>query len=82
MDGMFRITSKNFSKNPSKAASVNAGFGSKPEPKSEINMTFVRILLGTDIDPFDTTLFFFRRAAEKPEAHTYTQYNVINKYYH
>jgi hypothetical protein len=79
MDGMFRITSKNFPKTPSKAASVNAGFEAKPEPKSEITMTSVRILLGTDNDPFDATLFFFRKAAEKPEAHTYSRYNVINE---
>lgn len=73
MEGMFRITSKNFSKTPSKAASVNPGLGSKPEPESETTMTSVRILLGTDNDPFDAMLFFFRKAAENPEAHTYSR---------
>lgn len=43
MDGMFKMTSKNFSKTPNKAASGNAGFGSKPGPEPETTKTSDRI---------------------------------------
>lgn len=63
---MFNTTLKKFSKSTSKAVSVTAGFGSitvlaTTDPSAESH----------EVDnPFVATLCFFRKAAEKPEAHT------------
>lgn len=67
--GKSRTTSKNFFKATNKAVSVTVGLGSPYEPSAVVvplPVTFELII------PFVATLFFFKRAAEKPEAQTYT----------
>ena len=66
--GRFKTTPKNFSRTNSKAVSVTAGFGSKTS--SIPANSSVSDSLGLAI-PFVAKLCFFRKAAEKPEAHTY-----------
>ena len=65
--GMFKITSKNFSRTANKADSAMAGLGS------------MNVLLPTNTSVSDSfelactfveTLCFFRKAAEKPDAQT------------
>jgi len=74
-EGRFKITWKNFSRISNKAASVTAGFGSKPTAGFGFEST--AWLPTTPVpnsfelkDPFVATLLFFRNAAEKPDAHT------------
>jgi len=63
--GRLRITAKNFSRIISKAVSVAAGLGSEKfirAPMFDSNDELT--------DPLVATLFFFKNAAEKPDAHT------------
>lgn len=66
--GRFSITLKNFSRTKSKAVSVAAGLD------SEKFIPLIRApTLGSHdelADPLVPTLFFFKNAAEKPDAHT------------
>lgn len=66
--GRFRITAKNFSRTKSRAVSVAPGLGWEK---------FIPLFLAPMFDSFDeladplvATLFFFKNAAEKPDAHT------------
>lgn len=65
--GRLRTTSKNFSRSNSSIDSATAGFGSTNNP---ISNSF------EPMNPFVATLCLFRKAAEKPEAHTYTEQRV------
>ena len=66
--GRFSITPKNFSRIKSKTVSVAAGLG------SEKFILLIRVPMFDSheelADPLVATLFFFKRAAEKPDAHT------------
>lgn len=74
--GNRKTTLKNFSRIRSKAVSVTAGLGS-PTSLLETNR-FVCSFSSTI--PLVATLFFFRNAAEKPEAHTLSKgKNEMNK---
>lgn len=68
--GKFKTTSKNFSRTTNKALSATAGLGPKLESPVSV-MPFPESFEPTI--PFVATLCFFKKAAEKPEAQTYTK---------
>lgn len=59
--GRFKTNSKNFFRRIKSASSVNRGL---------ISIVFLSPVVSTTA-PFVATLFFFRKAAENPEAQTY-----------
>lgn len=65
MLGRFRTTPKNFSRTRSKAVSVKAGLTSM-----EVLVPTVTSESGLVAEPLVPTLFFFKNAAENPEAKT------------
>lgn len=68
--GRFKTTSKNFSSTNSNASSVTAGLVS-----TEVLASIDTSLSFKVMKRFVATLFFFKKAAENPEAQTLIQIN-------
>jgi len=67
IEGRSRMIPKNFFRISCKAASVTVGLSPK---SSSLPMDTLMPDSSENTRPFVATLFFFRNAAEKPEAHT------------